>query len=184
MSNPAGEPSSRVAADPESVARTICLRLLTATPRTRAQLAAALRRRNVPDGAAEVVLDRLTEVGLVDDAAFAAAWVQSRHRGRGLAQRALAAELRARGVAAEAVTGAVEALGAEEEVQTARALVDRRLPATVGLPGVVRARRLAGLLARKGYPAGMASRVIREALAEDATGRGAPPDAMSAYHDD
>ncbi len=172
MSNAGGEPSRRVGADadPESVARAICLRLLASAPRTRAQLAEALRRRNVPDAAAEAVLDRFTEVRLIDDEAFAAAWVQSRHRGRGLARRALAAELRQRGVAAGAVTGAVDSLGAEEEIRTARALVDRRLPATAGLPGAVRVRRLVGLLARKGYPAGVASRVVCEALAEDANG--------------
>lgn len=183
MSNDTGGLRGQVDPDPVSVARAICLRLLTATPRTRAQLAEALRRRNVPDAAAEVVLDRLTEVGLVDDGAFAAAWVQSRHRGRGLARRALAAELRQRGVTPEAVTGAVETLDADEEVQTARALVDRRLRATVGLADAVRVRRLAGLLARKGYPAGMASRVIREALAEDPTGQ-ETPEGRPECHDD
>lgn len=151
-------------ADPESVARTICLRLLTAAPRTRAQLAEALGRRQVPPAAAEAVLDRLTAVGLIDDEAFAAAWVQSRHRGRGLARRALAAELRQRGVAAAAVTEAVQALDAEQERQTARELVRRRVAATANLPTSTRVRRLAGLLARKGYPAGLAGEVIREAL--------------------
>ena len=57
--------------DPESVARTILLRRLAAAPRTRAQLAADLAARDVPGDAAERVLDRFTEVGLIDDAAFA-----------------------------------------------------------------------------------------------------------------
>lgn len=154
-------------ADPESVARTICLRLLTAAPKSRGQLAEALHRRNVPPAAAEAVLDRLTAVGLIDDEAFAAAWVQSRHRGRGLARRALAAELRQRGVEAQAVTEAVQGLDADQERQTARDLVRRRLAASANLPTSTRVRRLAGLLARKGYPAGMAGQVIREALAAE-----------------
>lgn len=151
-------------ADPESVARTICLRLLTAAPKSRAQLAEALHRRNVPSAAAEAVLDRLTEVGLINDEAFAAAWVQSRHRGRGLARRALAAELGRRGVQAEVADEAVHGLDPEQELQTARELVRRRLAATAGLPTATRVRRLAGLLARKGYPAGVASQIVREAL--------------------
>src|SRR5262249_23857501 len=57
--------------DPESVARAICLRLLAQRARTRAELAQALRRRGVPDGAAGSVLDRFAEVGLIDDAALA-----------------------------------------------------------------------------------------------------------------
>lgn len=153
------------------MARTICLRLLTAAPRTRAQLAAALQRRNVPADAAEAVLDRLTGVGLVDDDAFAAAWVQSRHNGRGLSRRALAAELRQRGVPAATVEQAVETLDDEAEAIAARRLADRRLAATAGLPLDVRRRRALGILARKGYPAGLASRVVREALcAEGVTG--------------
>lgn len=155
-------------ADPQSVARTICLRLLTAAPRTRVQLATALQRRGVPAEAATSVLDRLTAVGLIDDEAYAAAWVQSRHRGRGLARRALGEELRRRGVSTETTTRAVAALDAEEEVETARSLVRRRLAVTAGLPTPLRVRRLTGLLARKGYPASVAGRVVREALEADA----------------
>ena len=81
-------------ADPEERARQICLRLLTLAPRTRAQLAAALRKRGIPDDAADAVLDRFADVGLIDDAAVARAWVESRHYSRGLAGRALRAELK------------------------------------------------------------------------------------------
>ena len=51
------------------------------------------------------------------------------------------------------------------ELAAARELVRRRLPATEGLDPVARTRRLAGLLARKGYSGGLAMRVVREALA-------------------
>lgn len=150
--------------DPEAVARQICLRMLAAAPRTRAQLAAALHRRGVPEDAAEAVLSRFTEVSLIDDRMFAAAWVESRHHGRGLASRALSAELRRRGVAQDDITAALVALGPEQELATARELVARRLPATAGMPLPARLRRLTGVLARKGYPAGLAYRVVREAL--------------------
>ncbi|WP_352231417.1 RecX family transcriptional regulator [Actinomadura sp. NBRC 104425] len=153
--------------DAEARAREICLRMLTAAPRTRAQLADALRRKKVPDEVAERVLGRFTAVGLIDDEAFAQAWVQSRHRGRGLGKRALAAELRRRGVADETVKEAVQSLGPEEEERTARELIARRLPATRGLDTAKRTRRLVGVLARKGYPPGLAYRVVREVLEED-----------------
>ncbi|WP_084779680.1 recombination regulator RecX [Planobispora rosea] len=151
-------------ADPQAVARAICLRLLTMAPRTRAQLAEALRKREVPEDAAEAVLERFSEVGLIDDEAFAAAWVSSRHAGRGLARRALASELRRRGVEEDTVKEAVEQLDPEQEVETARRLVARKLPSTRGLEPAARTRRLAGMLARKGYGPGLAFRVIREAL--------------------
>ena len=151
--------------DPEARARQVCLRLLTLAPRTRAQLADALRKRGIPDDAADQVLSRFEDVGLIDDAAFARAWVESRHYSRGLSGRALSAELKQRGVAAEEIRSAIdEQLGPEAEVSAARRLVDRRLESTRGLPPERRTRRLAGMLARKGYPAGLAFRVIREAL--------------------
>lgn len=151
-------------ADPEAVARQICLRMLAAAPRTRAQLAAALHRRGVPEDAAEAVLSRFAEVSLIDDSMFAAAWVETRHHGRGLAGRALSAELRQRGVAQDDIMAALDALGPEQELATARELVARRLPATAGMQLPARMRRLIGVLARKGYPAGLAYRVVREAL--------------------
>jgi regulatory protein len=153
--------------DPESVARLICLRLLTAAPRTRAQLATALQRRGVPDDAAEAVLSRFAEVNLIDDAMFARAWVDSRHHGRGLASRALGAELRQRGVGQDDIRSALSDLDPAQEAATARALIERRLPGTVGLPLPARMRKLVGVLARKGYPAGLAYRVVREALEQE-----------------
>jgi regulatory protein len=152
-------------ADPAARARQVCLRLLTLAPRTRAQLADALRKRGIPDDAADEVLSRFEDVGLIDDAAFARAWVESRHYSRGLSGRALSAELKQRGVAADEIRAAIdEQLSPEAEVSAARRLIDRKLESTRGLPPEQRTRRLAGLLARKGYPAGLAFRVIREAL--------------------
>ena len=153
--------------NPETAALEICLRLLTAAPRTRAQLDQALRRRGVPQSTADVALDRLAGAGLIDDAAFARAWVDTRHRGRGLARRALTAELRQRGVDEGDVRAAVADLSPEQEAAAARRLVEAKLAATRGRPLATRMRRLTGLLARKGYPAAMAYRVIREALEQE-----------------
>ncbi|MGW0757872.1 recombination regulator RecX [Streptomyces sp. NPDC002814] len=153
--------------DPVERARAICLRLLTGTPRTRKQLADALRKREIPDDAAEEVLSRFEEVGLINDSAFADAWVESRHHGRGLARRALAQELRTKGVDSTLIDAAVSQLDSEQEEATARELVARKLRATRGLDRDKRLRRLAGMLARKGYPEGMALRVVRQALEEE-----------------
>ncbi|WP_063777108.1 recombination regulator RecX [Streptomyces humi] len=158
-----GEPP----ADPAERARAICLRLLTGTPRTRKQLADALRKREIPDEVAEEVLSRFEEVGLVNDSAFADAWVESRHHGRGLARRALARELRTKGVDSTLIDDAVGRLDSEQEEETARELVARKLRSTRALDRDKRIRRLAGMLARKGYSEGMALRVVRQALEEE-----------------
>jgi regulatory protein len=155
--------------DPEARARQICLRLLTIEPRTRAQLAEALHRRGIPGPVADSVLERFTDAGLIDDGAFARAWVESRHYSRGLAGRALTAELRQRGVDDEEIREAVAELGPDADVTAARELVTRKLAVTRGQPAQVRMRRLAGMLARKGYPPGLAFRVIREAMEAEGT---------------
>src|SRR5277367_1710815 len=159
------EDREKVDEDPEARARQVCLTLLTLAPRTRAQLAGALRKRGIPDEVADEVLGRFEDVGLIDDAAFARAWIESRHYSRGLAGRALSAELKQRGVAADAIRAAIdEQLSPDAEATAARRLVERRIPGTRGLPADQRTRRLAGMLARKGYPPGLSFRVIREAL--------------------
>jgi regulatory protein len=159
-----GSASDEPDADPENVARAIALRKLAAAPQTRAQLDDAMARRGVPAEVRDRVLDRFDDVGLIDDAMFARMWVESRHTGRGLAKKALAHELRRRGVDSALVDEAVAQLAPEQEETTARALVARRLPSTRGLDAATRTRRLAGMLARKGYPAGLSFRVVREAL--------------------
>lgn len=151
-------------ADPEAVARAIALRQLTAAPRTRAQLHEAMARRDVPDDVADRVLDRFEEVRLVDDAQYAQMWVRSRHAGRGLARRALAHELRERGVAPELTEGALAQLEPEEEAETARALIRRKLASTRRLDDDARVRRVVGMLARKGYSTGLALRLVREEI--------------------
>jgi regulatory protein len=161
------EPVSEQEGDPVERARQICLNQLEHAPRTRAELATALRKKGVGDDVAEQVLSRFAEVGMIDDALFAQLWVASRHRGKGLAGRALSQELRRKGVADDTAAEALATLDPERELATARELVDRRLRTTTGLPVDARVRRLAGMLARKGYPAGTAFRVVREALAAE-----------------
>lgn len=159
--------------DPESAARGICLRALTGAPKTRQQLAELLAQRGIPEDAADSVLDRFTEVGLIDDAAYARAWVSSRQAGRGLARRALSAELRAKGVEPEVAAEAVAAVGDDDEREAARRLVDRKVAAMRRLDRATATRRLMGMLTRKGYSGGLAAAVVREALDAD----GSDPDA-------
>ena len=153
-------------ADAESVARTILLDALTGAARSRRELRDKLAKKAVPDELAERLLDRFTEVGLVDDEAFARSWVESRQRSRGLARRALAQELRRKGVDDEAARAALDDLQPEREEQAAHDLVRKKLRSMRNVDHATATRRLAGLLARKGYPAGLAFAVVREELGE------------------
>ena len=166
MTDPGGERDLGPEADPESVARTIVLTMLERQPRTRAELARGMARRGVPEDAAAAVLDRFTEVGLIDDQAFAQAWVDSRHNGRSLGRRALASELRRRGVDDQTVRDAVETVSLEDEESAARTLVELKLRTMSSAPPDAKMRRLVGMLGRRGYSQGLALRVVRDVLAD------------------
>jgi regulatory protein len=154
-------------ADHEAVARKILLDQLTGRARTRHELADKLRGRGVPDDLATALLDRFAEVGLVDDAAFARLWVSGRQQSKGLAPRALAQELRRKGIDDETARAALDEVTDDDQDCAARMLVRRRLRTVRGLDQTVAVRRLTGMLARKGYSAGVAFRVVKEELAAD-----------------
>ncbi|HST47313.1 regulatory protein RecX [Jatrophihabitans sp.] len=151
-------------ADPEEVARTICLRLLTTRARSRAELAEALTARSVPASAATAVLDRLAAVGLVDDHAFAGQYARSRQQDRGLAVREISRQLRDKGIDEEAITAAVADIAGDAEAEAARQLVARKLRSMARLTPEVKTRRLVGMLARKGYPPSLAFSIVQQAV--------------------
>ena len=151
-------------ADPESVARTIVLRKLAAQARTRQELAKALAAREVPEDVADAVLDRMEAVGLVDDAAFARDWVESRQQRRHLSKSALRRELQTKGVEREQIDEVVAGIGSGDEVEAALALATKKFRSMGGLERDVQYRRLAGALARRGFSGTVASTVLSQVL--------------------
>jgi regulatory protein len=155
-------------ADPEQVARTILLRRLSAAPRTRAELHGDLLNRGIPEDVAGRVLDRFTEVGLVDDTVYARMWVESRQRTRGTARGVLRQELRRKGVPSEVIEHAVAGIDVDGERARAIELVRVKARSLARLDAQARTRRLVGMLQRRGYPPGMAFSVVREVLGDAA----------------
>lgn len=164
-------------ADPYAVARSIVLRQLTNSAKSRRQLEDKLAEREVPDDVAAAVLDRFEEVRLVDDAEFARMWVRSRSQTRSLARSALRRELTEKGIAPELAEEALEQLSSDDERAAARELVQRKLRnATVPQDRTERdkqVRRLVSMLARKGYAPSLGFAVVNEALS---SGGGADED--------
>lgn len=154
------EPSSPGVAE----ARQIALRQLAMGPRSRQQLTEKMAARNCEPQDIATVLDRMTDVGLVDDAAYAEMLVRTKREGSGLAATALRHELRKKGVAPDIAERAVSGEAPEDERSRAQQLVHARLGRMAGLDREVKMRRLAALLARKGYPSGIAISVVREAV--------------------
>jgi regulatory protein len=165
--DPDADPEGGPGADPYAVARSIALDRIAARDRTRHELAKALQAKNVPAEVAEQVLDRLQEVGLINDAAFAEAWVESRQQRRHLSRPALRRELQAKGVDRDEIDAALELVDFGDELTAARDLVRRKHAAIAGLDYPVRYRRLAGALSRRGFGSAIVTQVLREVLGED-----------------
>ncbi|MGA8249570.1 MAG: recombination regulator RecX [Mycobacterium sp.] len=152
----------------EELARALCLRLLTARARTRAELSGQLTKRGYPGDIRDRVLDRLAAAGLVDDADFAEQWVRSRRANSGKSRRALAAELHTKGVDNDIITTALGGLDAAAERERAEQLVRARLRReALGEDDTRVSRRLAAMLARRGYSQTLAGEVVVAELAAE-----------------
>lgn len=150
------------------MARAIVLRQLTSSPKSRLQLERKLAERNVPEDVAAAVLDRFEEVRLVDDAEFAEMWVRSRSQTRKLAKGALRRELAEKGIDGDIAASALAQVSDEDEEAAARQLVERRLRPGTDLSDRAErdkaTRRLASMLARKGYQPSQAFRIVGDVL--------------------
>lgn len=149
----------------------MCLRLLTARARTRAELNGQLDKRGYPAEVSAAVLDRLAAVGLIDDADFAEQWVRSRRENAGRSKRALAAELRTKGVDKDVITAALAGIDLSAEREQAERLVRSKLRREAlngdGDDDVRVTRRLVGMLARRGYGQNLACEVVFAELAAE-----------------
>ncbi|MEO7126704.1 MAG: regulatory protein RecX [Nakamurella sp.] len=150
--------------NPEVAAKNICLRLLTGQARSRAELATKLRDRGIPDDAAERALNRLVDVGLIDDVSYAEAFVASRHRTRGLGRSALRMELERKGIDRSVADQAVHAIDDDAERSRAAELVAKKLDSAMFAGTDAARRRLLGMLARRGYSSTVAIAVVNDAL--------------------
>ncbi|MDO4254944.1 MAG: regulatory protein RecX [Kocuria sp.] len=156
-------------------ARQIVLRQLTASAKSRRQLEDKLADCNIPETVSVAVLDRFEQVGLVDDAAFAQAFVRSRSETRMVARPALRRDLQAKGIAPDLIEQALEQRTDDEERQDALTLVRRKMPTEPYLSQQLTqraqrdrlTRRLVSMLARKGYAPGAAYDAVKQVLNEN-----------------
>ena len=150
----------------ETRARNVLLHQLARSAKSTSQLRKILEQREIPSEIAEKVLERFTEVGLIDDAAYAETIVTSRRNYKGLAKSAIKRELSEKGVSQELVEEAISGITVEDDFESAKQLAIRRYRQMAHLERDVRTRRLAAFLQRKGYGSSSVFAAIK--FAEDA----------------
>lgn len=146
----------------EQRAKNVLLFQLSRSMKTRYQLANILKKREIPDDIANAVLDRFTEAQLIDDAAFARAFVNSRMAISGKSKSVIARELKQKGVSAQDAQDALSVIDSELEDQTAYSVAKKRYQQLSSLDPEVRRRRLMGFLLRRGFSSSLTTRILRD----------------------
>lgn len=152
----------------EQLAKKVIYDRLAVRAQSRSDLAQALAKKLVPEEVASAMLDKFEAAGLIDDAEFARAWVQSRQRSKGLSSRVLAMELRQKGVNDEITKEVLADIDPADELQAAHRLVQGKLRSLARFDDATKTRRLTGMLARKGYSPQIAAGVVRQELGAEA----------------
>lgn len=147
------------AADAEETAYQRALLLLNSRPRTRAEIARALQNQNIPENIQQAIFERLQRSGLVDDAAFARAWIANRSEFRPRGQNALRYELRQHGVEESVIQQALTENSADEYEEAVRA-AEKSARKLAGSDAPTFRRKLGGFLTRRGFNYETSARVI------------------------
>lgn len=140
------------------------LRLLAVRSRSRGELEARLLRTGFDPSDVECELERLEEVGLVDDDAFARDIVRHHLTVRRSGRRAVARALAAKRVPTSTIEAALAELTGEEEDERAESLARDRAASLSGIGPEKAYGRLVGFLARRGYDGPTARHAARVAL--------------------
>jgi regulatory protein len=148
------------------------LRLLSYRPRSESELRQRLARRGIPPAIVDTTLQRLRELGLADDAAFARAWVESRDRTSPRGRLLLRRELQAKGVHSEVSDPLLQQV---DEADAALRAAGHRAAALRTLPHPEFRQRLGNFLRRRGFDYDTVHRTVERLWRELADERDAPP---------
>jgi regulatory protein len=149
-------------------------RYLEARPRSTSEVRRRLTTMGFRSSLVESTVTRLTEMGYLDDEAFARTWVASRDRARPRGEHALRRELQLKGVDRRVVDEVLDerdtdvagdAMSADEAA--AERLLAKKLPGVLREPDPrKRLQKAYALLARNGFPPDVCSAVSRRVLAD------------------
>jgi regulatory protein len=148
------------------------LNMLAARGRAAAELRRLLVRKGEPVEYVDAAIERLREVGFIDDERFARQFARSRAMGGGVSRRRVQQELGRRGVARDVSAEAIADVFAEEALDEQASLMQvasKKLRTLEQVDVATRRRRLYGYLARRGYDGDDIARALRELIDRAAT---------------
>jgi regulatory protein len=113
---------------------------------------------------ANEMLERLRELGYVDDRALAEQLRYSHYERKSQSRQVVARLMSTRKIPAEVIDEVLEDIGSDDELSAARAVAEKRASQMTSLDDATMERRLVGFLARRGYPGGVVRSVVGEII--------------------
>lgn len=145
------------------------LLLLEVRARAKREIETRLTQKGYEEGIIEQVIEKLVRLELINDAQFAAAWVEAKTRvggNRPVGRRRLSSELYAKGVAKDQIAEAVGIVSNSDELVLARAAAAKKVRTVPTDRDLLQAerRKLMGFLQRRGFGWETVKQVTRESL--------------------
>lgn len=140
-------------------AKQLAINYLAQRPRSSREIARYLHDKAFEQDVIDDVVARLTELALIDDAAFARYWVEQRESFKPRGRTALSYELRQKGVPRDIIEAAVDDV---DEIDSARQAAAARADRLAHLPQEQFYARLGGFLQRRGFGYSVVRQVLDE----------------------
>lgn len=143
-------------------------RLLDYRMRTCSELTQRLQKKGYPQVVVEKVIDKMSELGIIDDSRFADAFVATKISSRPVGKRELERRLREKGVPKEDAQNAVRQVSDEEtQVRLASQAAETKLRSLARFDPKKRRDKLVSFLARRGFDWGVIKKVTRKVFEGD-----------------
>ncbi|MDV2988967.1 MAG: regulatory protein RecX [Dehalogenimonas sp.] len=148
INSPAGESGQRAKSETDNACFQAAVRLLAHRARTETEMRQRLTRKKFEPETVDRVIDRLKQSGLIDDAAFARAWSDSRSFASPRSTYVIKQELRLKGIPVDTAEAAVEDL---DDAASAMKAAAGRAGRLANLPAEEAKQKLADFLRRRGF---------------------------------
>lgn len=135
------------------------IRYVSLRPRSQWEIKDYFRRKGYDEDVARTVLAKLEKLDLVDDAKFAAQWVEWRLNTSNKSRRQLKAELMQKRIDSDLIESALEGIDDQTELSQIKSLIERKQTQSQYQDQ----QKLMAYLARQGYSYGL----IKQALTEE-----------------
>lgn len=137
--------------------------LLARRPRSTSELHGRLTGAGFEPEIVTAAVARLSELGLVDDGAFARQWVEERGAGKGYGAAKLVAELESKGIERDLALETVAAVDGDECAR-AKEVAVKLAPRVSRRPLAAQASALAAMLLRRGFAEESTEAAVRSVL--------------------